>query len=74
MNANYFDYIPEGSEYCVMLPSEIYENALGGSNAKITNYEAVRIANILVRLGFEKSTDEGNKRTSKYIKPFDKFL
>jgi predicted P-loop ATPase len=71
---NYTDYIPEGSEYCIILPSELYENALGGNTARITNYEATRIANILVRLGFERSTDDKNERTSKYVKPFDMFL
>jgi len=71
---NYIDYIPEGSEYCIVLPSELYENALGGQNARITNFEATRIANILVRLGFERSSDDKNDRTSKYVKPFDMFL
>ena len=71
---NYTDYIPEDSTYCVVLPSELYENALGGQNSKITNYDASRIANILVRLGFERSTNDRNERTSKYVKPFDQFL
>jgi predicted P-loop ATPase len=74
IDTNYTDYIPEGSSYCVVLPSELYENALGGQNAKITNFEASRIANILVRLGFERSVDDKNSRTSKYVKPFDQFL
>jgi hypothetical protein len=71
---NFTDYISEGSDYCIVLPSELYENALGGQTAKLTNFEATRIANILVRLGFERSTNDANERTSKYVKPFDMFL
>ena len=74
VETNYSDYIPEGSMYCIILPSELYENALGGSNSRITNYEATRISNILVRLGFERATDEKNTRTSKYVKPVEMFL
>jgi predicted P-loop ATPase len=74
IEANYSDYVPEDGDMCIVLPSELYENALGGQNAKITNYEASRIANILVRLGFERLTDSKNKRTSKYVRPIDQFL
>ena len=74
IDENYTDYIPENSDYCVVLPSEMYENALGGQNARITNFEASRISNILVRLGFERSTNDQNERTSKYVKLFEMFL
>ncbi|MBW1672050.1 MAG: bifunctional DNA primase/polymerase [Deltaproteobacteria bacterium] len=69
---NYSDYI-EG-DACVILPSELYVNALEGKSAKITSYEASRISNILVRLGFERLIDIRNKRTSKYTKPVEQFL
>ena len=75
IEGHYMEHCPEGSEYCVVLPAQLYEDALNGSAAKITTWDASRIANILVRLGFEKTgSSKQNKRSSEYIRLFESFL